>query len=159
MSVRWSWLKVEHHGASFCARHRRPLAGLAALLAGGMFALPPAVARNFVPRERTLRRTTDAGTELRVYGYTRMETGCRPGEPPRIVLLHPPAHGTVATRPGPSTIREVREGTSAACVGMTVPGIHVWYTPAPGYHGTDRFDWNVISRGGTFHDTAVVEVR
>jgi len=119
----------------------------------------PAAAQNFVPRERTLRRTTEAGTELRVYGYTRMGTGCRPGEPPRIVLLHPPAHGTFATRPGPSTIREVREGTSAACAGMTVPGIHVWYTPAPGYHGTDQFDWNVITPAGTFHDTAVVEVK
>jgi hypothetical protein len=152
-------LKGQQRGVSLWARYCPPAAALAALVAGGIAALPPAAAQNFVPRERTLRRTTEAGTELRVYGYTRMESGCRPGEPPHIVLLHPPAHGTAATRPGPSTIREVREGTSAACVGMTVPGIHVWYTPAPGYHGTDQFDWNVISPAGTFHDTAVIEVR
>jgi hypothetical protein len=158
MRLSRSWPKGERHRTTLPSRIT-PSVALAALVLGGMAALTQATAQNFVPRERTLRQTTEAGQDLRVEGYTRMEKGCVPGEPPRIVLLHPPAHGTASTRPGPSTIREVREGMSGACAGMTVPGIHVWYTPAPGYHGTDQFDWNVISRGGTFHDTAVIEVR
>ena len=62
-------------------------------------------------------------------------------------------------RPGMSTIRLVREGKPKACLGVTVPGIAVAYTPLPGFKGTDGFDYTITSVNGVSHDTVVLDVR
>ena len=42
---------------------------------------------------------------------------------------------------------------------QTYQGLGVWYAPAPGYHGVDQFDWDVIDANSLSHDTVVVEVK
>jgi hypothetical protein len=58
-----------------------------------------------------------------------------------------------------STIRLVREGKPRACLGVTIPGTVVAYTPSPGFRGTDGFDYTIASTNGLYYDTAVLDVR
>ena len=58
-----------------------------------------------------------------------------------------------------STIRLVREGRPKTCLGVTIPGTVVAYTPSPGFKGTDEIDYTVTSVNGVFHDTVVLDVR
>ena len=131
---------------------RRTLVCLAALSASVQ-----AWGQTRIPREHTIRSSTQSGQELRVSGYARWHRDCTADQPPQIIIRTPPAHGTVSVRPGPSTVSSLRPG-SPDCTGKTYPGVAVWYAPATGFRGVDQFDWNVIG-GEVAHDTAVVEVR
>jgi hypothetical protein len=52
----------------------------------------------------------------------------------------------------------VRQG-EADCSGKTYQGLSVWYVPAPGFRGTDRFDWDVYGTNDQSHDSVVIQVR
>jgi hypothetical protein len=123
-----------------------------------IMASAPAWAQNVMPREQTFNRSVRAGQELRVFTYARWHRNCSPLEMPRIVVRTQPAHGTVSLRAGPTTVSFIRAG-EPDCTGHTYQGMGVWYLPAPGFTGTDKFDWDVIGSGNASHDTAVVEVR
>jgi hypothetical protein len=131
------------------------LASLALLVAAA-----PVLAQRtkVISREQTIRRSVQAGEELRVFTYARWNHDCKPGSPPRIELRARPAHGTASLRPGSSTVRQIRDG-EADCTGYTYPGTAVWYVSAPGFHGTDRFDWEIYGENGNSHDTAVIDVK
>ncbi len=109
-------------------------------------------------RDQTLHRTVDAGGELRVITYVDFHRDCKQMPPPNVVLRTPPAHGTVSLRPGPFSPTSISEGASD-CRGQTYPGIGVWYVPEPGFHGTDRFDWDVMRERSVSRDTAIVSVK
>ena len=130
----------------------------AALLATALPTCQPAHAQRVLAREQVFHRSTDAGEERRVFTYAQYHRDCQPDDPPRIVLRVPPEHGSMVLRPRPSTVTAVREG-GYDCSGHTYPGIAVVYVPAPGFHGNDRFEWDVVNRDRTSHDTAIIEVR
>ncbi len=132
---------------------RRILVGLALVAA-----ISPAWGQKVISREQTLQRSVVAGQELRVVTYARFHRDCTPLDPPKIVMRAAPAHGSVTLRPGPTTVTFVREG-EPDCSGKTYQGLGVWYVPAPGYHGVDQFDWDVVDEKTSSHDTAVVQVR
>ncbi len=111
-----------------------------------------------MPREQTFQRSVVAGQELRVFTYARWHRDCSPLDPPRIVLRTSPTHGTVSLRPGQTMVTFIREG-EPDCTGHTYQGVGVWYVPAPGYHGVDQFDWDVLDADRTAHDTVVVQVK
>lgn len=108
-------------------------------------------------RDQVFRRPAAAGEEMHVFTYARFHHDCRADTPPRLELRSPPAHGTVAIRDTSSTVTAIREGETD-CSGRTYPGIGIWYTPAPGFHGTDGFAWDVVGTRVS-HDSAVIEVR
>ena len=54
--------------------------------------------------------------------------------------------------------REVTEGMTD-CTGRVMPGMAIFYQPAPGFVGVDQFQYDVIETNITHHDTAVVTVR
>jgi hypothetical protein len=118
----------------------------------------PAWGQKRMPREETFRRSVDSGNEVRVFTYAQWHRDCTPREPPRISLRVLPAHGTATLRPGPSTVAIIREGMPD-CTGKTYAGIGVWYTPFPGFHGADQFDWDVVGETTVSHDTAIIEVK
>jgi hypothetical protein len=78
--------------------------------------------------------------------------------PPGIEILTSPAHGTASLRPGPSTVRNIREG-EPDCTGHVFLGLAVWYVPEPGFRGTDRFDYLIVGLSALSHDTVIVEVK
>jgi hypothetical protein len=108
--------------------------------------------------EHTFQRSVRAGGEVRIFTYARWHRDCSPAEPPSIEILTPPAHGTTSIRPAPLTVDQIREG-EADCTGKTYTGTSLRYAPTAGFHGTDRFDWNVYGTSEISHDSVVVEVR
>jgi hypothetical protein len=133
---------------------RRILASLALVAA----TVPAWGQQKVMPREQTYQRSVHADHELRVFTYARWHRDCSPLPPPKIVLRTSPAHGTASLRPGPTTVTFIRVG-EPDCTGQTYQGLGVWYAPAPGYHGIDQFDWDVIDANSSSHDTVVVEVK
>jgi len=107
---------------------------------------------------QTLRRSTMAGQEVRIYTYTQHHTDCSPAGDPVITLRTKPAHGVATIRASTVTTGPPRFGATN-CTGKVLPGLGVFYTPAPGFRGTDQFDYDVTLTNGAAHDTAVVEVK
>lgn len=134
-----------------------------ALIVLCLAAASPGLAQVVFPMQRTIRIPMAAGQRFRVFSYASWNNDCTPHEPPGIVVLTAPAHGTVSIRPGPATIKMIREG-SVDCTGHVFPGTAVWYTAAAGFHGADRFDFTVTNRPParpvrSRHDMVLVTVR
>ncbi len=121
-------------------------------------AATPGGAQTRIARNQTFERRGEPGQEIRVFTYVRFHRDCQPDLPPGIVVRTGPAHGTVSIQPRPSTVTVVREG-GVDCTGRTYSGMAVLYTPAIGFHGTDRFEWDVMNGSTTAHDSAIVDVR
>lgn len=132
---------------------------LSALLAALALA-PMAHAQNpkDTPQERTWRRSTTAGQEVRIFTYVQHRSDCSQGPDPRITIRTPPAHGTATVRPGTITIGPSRFGATD-CSGRSLSGLGVWFVPEPGFRGTEQFDYEVQFTNGVAHDTAMVDVR
>ena len=77
----------------------------------------------------------------------------------RIVVASAPSHGTVETRPGDVVVGPNWVG-DARCEGTKLRGVQVFYVPARGFTGTDRFLLDVgYSRGVTVRADVEVQVR
>jgi hypothetical protein len=127
------------------------------LLAWAMLAAP-AVAADSTPPERTVTAfTTDIDHEVRIAAYVQFRSrNCVPDGAPSIEIVTKPNHGSVSLRPGPILVKESRSGD---CVGYTFPGVNIWYTPAAGFSGADRFDYDVFFTKDTRHNTATIDVK
>jgi len=70
-----------------------------------------------------------------------------------------PGRGRVEMRPGDVVIGANWVGVTN-CAGTTLPGVNVFYVPAPGFAGTDRFKLDVgYSSGRTVRAEVEVVVR
>jgi len=68
------------------------------------------------------------------YFYSALGYGCNTAGKPKVRILREPEHGTLRT--------EWRQGTlgkAGGCKGKPGKGLAVWYTPAKGYRGPDKF--------------------
>lgn len=128
------------------------------LLILAVAAAPSAHAQRTVPRDRSFRMTAQAGQELRVGTFASWSRDCSAEPAPQIIVGTPPAHGTLSIRPGHSTVSIIRQG-AADCTGRSYPGTSVWYLPAPGFRGEDRFDYTVQNVRTSGHDRVTVEVQ
>jgi hypothetical protein len=138
---------------------RRPMARLMAFFLAAPVAFSQAShAQNDVERERTLRRTTTVGQEVRVFTYTEHRSDCSQGPQPSVKVLTPPAHGQVAIRYASVVQGRSRFG-AVDCSGLTLMGQAIWYLPDAAFTGTDSFDYEVGQGNGVAHDTAKVEVK
>ncbi len=89
--------------------------------------------------ERSMQ--TASGQELVIGQHGTWGKHCQGLAPPQVLVTQQPANGTVETRPGDTTLKSLatasQSRTNDACIGSTVPGVHVVYHPKPGFHGTD----------------------
>jgi hypothetical protein len=104
-----------------------------------------------------LRRYVEPGKPKRMFSYASWGPNCdaRNGV---VELLTKPQHGQATSRRTVGIVHFNR--FSDHCLGATVPHFEVWYTPEPGYHGSDSLQvertlWN----GRTDIDTFSIEVR
>jgi hypothetical protein len=79
---------------------------------------------------------TSGGKEVRIARYALWDNFCTP-RPVTVVTKTAPQHGTLAQRPDKWVIAESQRVGAIDCSGKTAQGIAVFYTPAPGYRGTD----------------------
>jgi hypothetical protein len=129
-----------------------------ALSVAALIASSRAQTEKYMKREQTLQRSVQSGKELRIFTYSRWNNECEGQDPPGVEILNSPAHGTASLRPGTSTVKYIREGTRD-CTGHVFPGLGVWYVSEPGFHGTDKFDYNIIDQNVVSHDTVVIQVK
>ncbi len=108
--------------------------------------------------DRMIQRQTTAGQAVRIWPYVKLNHRCQQNGTPQISLLTPPAHGSIEQRSEEVAITTVLPGGND-CRGKSAPGIAVWYTPAAGFKGQERFDYQVTYGSLSRHDTIVVDVR
>jgi hypothetical protein len=107
--------------------------------------------------DRTHSVATIAGRDVRIAVHSHWNADCTPAGDPEIVLHARPKHGLVSFRPQTAVVTHSRFGVS--CIGKTLPGIGVWYTPDQGFTGRDWFDYDIVSRQHVARDTAIIDVR
>ena len=135
------------------ARFRHPLAFIA-LVAGCLAGAAAADEASLV-----VKRTTRAGQEVRIRGFAEFDASCNRRDVPRIAVAAEPGRGRVEMRPGDVVIGANWVGVTN-CAGTTLPGVNVFYVPAPGFAGTDRFKLDVgYSSGRTVRAEVEVVVR
>ena len=127
-----------------------------ALLIG---ALAPVVhAQDDGGKQQTFKRRTTAGQEVRIATYIQHRSDCSPSPSPVITVTGNPAHGTTSLRPGSVVAGPSRFG-APDCSGRSLPGMALWFTPEPGFTGSDRVEYTVQFSNGTAHDTGIVDVK
>jgi hypothetical protein len=108
---------------------------------------------------------TKPGEEVVAHSYTvGTTTTCQITAVPRITLTVKPVGGSVAIRKIPALKISAKRydddrDTKDSCVGMTVEGIGIYYTPRPDFHGTDQISYTVDWPRSRIKDTVTVEVK
>ena len=106
-----------------------------------------------------VKKRTRAGQEVLLRGFAEFDGQCRLKHVQNIVVARAPTGGSVETRPGDVVIGPNWVG-AGQCQGMMLRGVQVFYLPAPGFTGTDRFALDVgYSEGRTVRAEVEVEVR
>jgi Big-like domain-containing protein len=113
---------------------------------------------------RDWQAQTESGQKLAAHAYCSgmKQATCTETPLPKIEITAPPGGGTISfentmqnnvfTRVG-----EVRTGKKCPVVPRHC--VQIYYTPAPGYQGPDRFSYTVSnSDGQKWHDTITVDV-
>jgi hypothetical protein len=102
--------------------------------------------------EAPLARTTTVGQPVKLRNHVKLNSACV-GSPPTITFNTKPAHGTVDIKPDRFIMgKGYKSGTVESCAGTPVDGIAIWYTPAPGYKGTDQIGWTADFGGNGRHN-------
>lgn len=127
------------------------------LILGVALLTTTALAQERLGREQVFHRHGKPGERVRIFTYTRFASDCRPLSPPSVRIAVQPAHGAVVTEPASTEVRVLTEG-AADCTGRTIEGIGVFYEPAPGFRGADRFEYDVLTTPTPRHDIAVVDI-
>ena len=83
--------------------------------------------------DEVLARKTAPGREVLVRGFAAVDGACKPQPVQIIKVVEAPTHGRVEQRAGVVTLRD------AACVGVQLDGVQVFYVPDDGFVGSDRF--------------------
>ena len=107
--------------------------------------------------ERTVHRNTLGGREVHILTYTKHHRDCGQGSQPIVTILTQPAHGSVSVRTN-SVVAGHSRFSSPDCSGQTYEGQGIWYVPAAGFSGSDKFDYTVDLGNGIAHDTAIINV-
>jgi hypothetical protein len=83
-----------------------------------------------------------ANATTRVFVMAGFNPDCTFKSFPEIQLTAAPTKGQVSFKPGEKTT--VKYSSSGDCVGKSVEGTGIYYTPAPGQAGEDRFAVRVL---------------
>ena len=103
-------------------------------------------------------KVTGQNETVRIGSHASWDTNCQ-GGPARVEIVAQPQHGHLSAQDGPITVTRVDRG-SRRCLGQSIMGRVVFYTPQPGFVGLDQFYYVSISRKGTpIPHRGVVDVR
>ncbi len=139
----------------------RMVAAAVLLLPGAAGARPASGAAwgTVVGEPATYERHTAPGQAVRIASYAHWNGRCEPIEAAEVQLLAPPAHGRIELRPGTRTVRGEPRFGSTDCTGHVLPSVEVFYVPAPGFTGADRFEYRLSMGQHVAHETAVLTVQ
>ena len=89
-----------------------------------------------------LKRQVAAGQEVLVRGFAEFGADCVLKRVQTVAVALPPSGGRIDVRPGNVVIGSNWVG-GGHCEGTTLPGVKVFYVPAAGFTGTDRFSLDI----------------
>jgi hypothetical protein len=113
----------------------------------------PSVAANW-----EFEREVESGKTTKMYNYKNYDKDCRERGGVVKVVVHP-EHGRLSQRRVANPVLTNRLNPNDRCIGKVLPGLHVEYTSARGFHGVDRFVIErTLSNGRLDVDTFVVRV-
>src|SRR5664279_189727 len=92
-------------------------------------------------------RTVVGGQTTRMAVHTSWSKDCKTNGGKAKVLTQP-QHGKLSNRIVETTIQHNRTGSDTSCVGRTIKGFEVNYTPQSNFHGTDNFSLEVTTGSG-----------
>jgi hypothetical protein len=84
------------------------------------------------------KATTKVNQDVVIGSFAQYTNSCVANGMPSIKIDRPPQSGKVFTRTGPFTIRSDQVFSLPHCTGKTVNGIWLFYSPSPGFVGTDK---------------------
>jgi hypothetical protein len=105
-----------------------------------------------------VKRQTVAGKDVLVRGFAEFDASCNLVRVQTVAVVAPPQNGKVETRPGPVVVGTNWVG-GVHCEGTKLQGVNVFYVPAPGYRGSDRFSLDIGYSRRTLRVEVDVEVR
>jgi hypothetical protein len=89
------------------------------------------------------RATVEAGETVLVASYKNWGRDCTSAPNPAFRLISPPQSGSVATRASTYLVEGAPPPGASDCRGRYLPGIGIYYTPAPDFHGEDGFTYSI----------------
>jgi hypothetical protein len=107
----------------------------------------------------TYRASTTAGQQVRLHQFARWDGACRSTGDVIFTMVTAPQGGALEQK------HEMKLDAGAArvgdtdCAGRPIPAIGLYYTPRPGFIGTDHFSFRVDYGRGAVTDDAVIDVR
>jgi len=84
-----------------------------------------------------------AGTPAAIGHHARWDDACEALEAPRITIERAPAHGNVCINRGEVNLVISRSRAGLRCIGKSVSGVHVVYSPLSGFTGTDTIRYGL----------------
>lgn len=138
-------------------RTKRVSLSLVSLSLFAMLITTPAISRSWQVQTASAQKVAAHGYCAGMNQKTCTETGL-----PRIDVTAPPSGGTVSfgntiSNSSFTRVGEVRVGKQ--CPEVPRHCVEIYYTPTPGYSGSDHFSYTVSNPGGqTWHDTLTVVV-
>lgn len=131
--------------------------GITGVLIGGLVA-SAAWSASTQPR----RATVQAGETVLVASHKNWGRDCTPAPHPTFRLIGEPSNGSVATRATSYLVEGPPPPGASDCRGRYLPGVGIYYTPKPDFHGEDRFIYAITvgaSRPVTVNYDVTVTVR
>ncbi len=101
--------------------------------------------------------STTAGEAAEIGHHARWNTKCESLAAPRVTIEQPPGHGRVCLSEGPVQPEMSRSGVALNCVGKTVQGLHVVYSPHREFTGVDTLRYGLDApEGHVSRDVSIV---
>jgi hypothetical protein len=127
-----------------------------AVLAAALVLMVPSAQAD--AQDVSLTRTVKAGHEIQIGYAQRWTKSCKPLTP-KIVLIVPPAHGSICARDIIRVVKRNVVNDNRSCVGKRVQGLQVIYLASSDYAGHDTVDYNIEFPGLVRSTHAEIEVR
>jgi hypothetical protein len=108
------------------------------------------------------RATVQAGETVFIASYKNWGRDCTPAPNPNFRLIGEPQNGRVTTRASTYPVDGAPPAGASDCRGRYLPGIGIYYTPNPDFHGEDRFTYAItigVSRPAMTNYDVTVTVR
>jgi hypothetical protein len=80
---------------------------------------------------------TTAGEPSEIGHHARWDDTCEALDAPRLTIERAPSHGNICVSQGPVDVVVSRSHAGLSCIGKSVKGLHVIYSPRSGFTGVD----------------------
>jgi hypothetical protein len=95
-------------------------------------------------QRRTHARAVPRDAASQIWWYDSISPDCKPSGRVGLKLISAPAHGTIEFRDGLDFPNFPTSDVRSRCDIAKMPSRQVWYTPAPGFIGTDTLELDIV---------------